>query len=66
MLDYVMKIFKSFTLKWWEGSLFKYSMISLGIIIGATWPEIFAPLWVLFFVLFVVPALYLSWVWWKQ
>ena len=61
-----MNIFKSFTLKWWEGSLFKWSMVSLGIVVGATWPEIFSPLRGLFLALFAVPALYVSWVWWKQ
>lgn len=40
--------FKSFTLKWWQGSLFKIALISLGIAIGANWPEIFA-IWTGFF-----------------
>ena len=66
VVDWVMNIFKSFTLKWWEGSLFKYSMISLGIVIGATWPEIFAPLRPLFLGIFTLTALYVTRVWWKQ
>jgi len=61
-----MNIFKSFTLKWWQGSLFKYSMLALGILIGATWPEIFNPLRPLLLAVFALPALYISWVWWKQ
>lgn len=66
VVDYTMNIFKSFMLKWWEGSLFKYSMISLGIVIGATWPEIFGPLRAVFLAIFILLALYISWVWWKQ
>ena len=61
-----MNIFKSFTMKWWEGGLFKVSMISLGIVIGATWPEIISPLRALFLALFAVLAIYISWIWWKQ
>jgi hypothetical protein len=66
MLHWPMNIFKSFTLKWWEGSLFKWSMLSLGILIGATWPEIFLPWRALLGVLFALPSLYITWVWWKQ
>jgi len=62
----LMNIFKSFTMKWWQGSLFKYSMIFLGIIIGATWPEVFSAWRSVLLVLFALPAIYLSWVWWKQ
>jgi len=61
-----MNLFKSFTLTWWQGSLFKWSMVSFGIVIGATWPEVFNPLRPLFLVIFAGPAVYLSWVWWKQ
>jgi len=61
-----MNPFKTFTLKWWQGSLFKYSMLSLGILIGATWPQIFSPLRSLLLAGFALPALYISWVWWKQ
>jgi len=61
-----MKILKTWTLQWWQTSLFKLSMIALGILVGATWPEVLAPWRCVFAVLFAVPAAYLSWVWWKQ
>jgi hypothetical protein len=61
-----MRIRKSFTLKWWETSLFKISMISLGLLVGASWPQIFLQFRSVLIVLFVVPSAYLTWVWWKQ
>jgi len=61
-----MNIFKSFTLTWWQGSLFKWSMVLFGIVIGATWPDLLSPWRPLLFLLFLLPALYVSWVWWKQ
>ncbi len=61
-----MNPFKSFTLTWWQGSLLKLSMLALGLVLGATWPQLFIMWTVLLLVLFFVPALYLSYVWWKQ
>lgn len=61
-----MKIFKSFTMKWWEGSLFKISMIAGGIAIGAYWYQIFVPFLVWFVVIAVLAGLYVSYAWWKQ
>lgn len=61
-----MNIFKAFTMKWWEGGIFKVAMISLGIVIGATWPEIFGPLRAALLVVFAVLTFYICWIWWKQ
>lgn len=61
-----MNVFKSYTLKWWQGSVFKVSVLSLGLIIGASWPEILAPWRALFAILFLVSSAYISYVWWKQ
>lgn len=66
LIDYDMNIFKSFTLKWWEAGIFKASLISLGIIIGSTWPEIFSPLRAALLVIFAVLTSYICWIWWKQ
>jgi len=59
-------IFKSFTLKWWQGSLFKLSMISLGIILGVYWQVFFLQWIILVAIVFIISALYLTLVWWKQ
>ena len=61
-----MNLFKSFTLTWWETGLFKWSLLALGIVIGATWPELFNPWRTVLLVLFLLPTIYISWIWWKQ
>ena len=61
-----MNIFKSFTLKWWQGSLLKIAMISLGIVIGATWPEIFVNWVTVLLIVSIVSASYITYIWWKQ
>jgi len=61
-----MKFFKSFTFAWWQLSLLKLSMASLGLAVGSMWPEVFAGWRDLLLILFVVPAFYVSYVWLKQ
>ncbi len=61
-----MNIFKSFTLTWWQTGLLKLCLISLGIIIGVYFQEFFLQWIVLVTILFVVPAIYITNVWWKQ
>jgi len=60
------KFFKSFTFAWWQLSLFKLSMVALGLTVGSTWPAVFVAWRDLLVVLFVVPAFYVSYVWLKQ
>jgi len=60
------KLFKSFTFAWWQLSLFKLSMVAFGLIVGSTWPEVFARWRDLLLVLFFVPAFYVSYLWFKQ
>jgi hypothetical protein len=55
-----MRIFKSFTMKWWQGTLFKWSMVALGILVGSTWPDIFHASRTVLLLIFVLPALYIS------
>jgi hypothetical protein len=61
-----MNPFKSFTLTWWQAGLLKLSMASLGLAVGASWPEVFVGWRYLLLALFVVPAFYVSYVWLKQ
>jgi hypothetical protein len=60
------KFFKSFTFAWWQLSLFKLSMVAFGLVVGSTWPEVFARWKDLLLVLFFVPAFYVSYVWLRQ
>ncbi len=57
-----MNPFKSYTLTWWQVSLLKLSMLSLGLVVGATWPEAIATWTVVLWILFAIPAAYLTFV----
>jgi hypothetical protein len=61
-----MNPFKSFTLTWWQAGLFKMSLISLGIIMGANFQIFFLKWIVLVTIVFVLGALYVASAWWKQ
>jgi hypothetical protein len=61
-----MNIFKSFTLKWWQTGLFKWSMLALGILVGATWPDVFHAWRTVLLLVFALPGIYITWIWWKQ
>jgi len=61
-----MNIFKDFTLKWWQAGIFKIALLSLGIIIGSTWPELFKGWTSLLFLIFLISGGYVGYVWWKQ
>ncbi len=61
-----MNPFKSFMLTWWQAGLLKLAMLCLGLVVGSSWPEIFAGWREMLLVLFVVPAFYVTYVWVKQ
>ena len=61
-----MQLFKSVTLTWWQVGLLKLSLLSLGVILGATWPGVFVNWREVLLVLFVVPAFYVTYVWFQQ
>ena len=61
-----MNIFKTVTLKWWQGSIFKWTMFSAGIAVGATWPQLFSGWTEVLWAMFVIGSVYLIYVWWKQ
>jgi len=46
--------------------LLKLSLLSLGVVVGSTWPGVFVGWRDLLLVLFVVPAFYVSYVWLTQ
>ena len=57
-----MNPFKSYTLTWWQVGLLKVSMLALGLVVGATYPEAFATWIVFLWILFAIPAAYLTFV----
>ena len=61
-----MNPFTDFTLAWWQVGLLKLSMVAFGLAVGATWPGAFAGWIGLLWVLFAVPAVYLTFVTFRQ
>lgn len=55
-----MRLFKSYHLTWWQLGLLKLSMLALGLAVGASWPTAFANWTSLLWVLFALPAFYLT------
>jgi len=53
-----MRIFKEWSFKWWEVSLIKICLLSLGILLGLYFYNYFADLLWLWWVLFGVTAIY--------
>ena len=61
-----MNLFKSFTLTWWQGALFKWGVFLLGIVIGAYWSAVFSAYIPVLIIIAVVFLIYVTYVWWKQ
>lgn len=61
-----MNIFKSFTLTWWQGALFKWGIFLLGIAAGAYWSAVFSAYIPVLLVIAVVFLIYVTYVWWRQ
>ncbi|HKD48868.1 MAG TPA: hypothetical protein VKB67_14365 [Rhizomicrobium sp.] len=61
-----MNIFKSFTLTWWQGALFKWGIFLLGIAVGAFWPVIFSAYIPPLIIVAAALLAYVTYVWWKQ
>ncbi|MBU3895876.1 hypothetical protein KKG36_00950 [Patescibacteria group bacterium] len=53
-----MRIFKTWTFKWWEVSLIKLCLISLGIVLGICFSVYLAGLLWLWCVVFIATAIY--------
>jgi hypothetical protein len=61
-----MNIFKTFTLKWYEISMFKLGMLALGIAIGAYWYQFFGSYLLILLVVTAVCLAYVTYIWWNQ
>lgn len=61
----IVKLFKTFKLTWRQAALYESAMISLGIVLGTTWPGL-ARLNLLFWTIFLAFSAYVVHVWWKQ
>jgi len=61
-----MKIFKSYTLTWWQMGVFKLALLAIGVAIGAYWHELFAGALTALVVFAVVAGAYIAYVTLKQ
>lgn len=61
-----MNIFKPTTLLWWQVGIVKVCLLSLGVLVGASWPDLFLPYTNLLIGLFVVSTLYLFYIWFRD
>ena len=53
-----MQIFRDWTFKWWEVSMLKLGLMSLGILLGTYFTDYLSGLEILWWVLFVGTSLY--------
>ena len=61
-----MDMLKNSTFTWWQVGLFKLSVVTFGIAIGAYWQAVFLPYLTALLVVAVVSGLYVGYVWLKQ
>ena len=61
-----MNPFKTFTLTWWQGALFKWGVFLLGIAVGAYWAGFFGAYLPVLVIIAAVFLSYVTYVWWKQ
>jgi hypothetical protein len=61
-----MNLFKTFTLKWWQGALFKWGLLAMGLAIGAYWHDFFGDYLLILIVVAAICLSYITYVWWKQ
>jgi len=66
MYNFHMDIFKSARFTFWQMSIFKISLLAIGIAIGAYWSETLLPYALALFVIGIILGLYVVWVWFRQ
>jgi hypothetical protein len=61
-----MNLFKTFSLTWWQAAAFKVGLLSVGVMIGTYWHDIFAGYLLPILVIAIISLAYVSYIWWKQ
>ena len=62
----MMRIIKDYTMRWWQVSLLKVSMMAFGLAVGATWPGAFEGRLLWLWLIFALPAAYLGYVFYPE
>ncbi len=62
----MMNMFRDYTMRWWQVSLLKISMAAFGLAVGATWPGAFEGRLLWLWLIFLLPAAYLSYVFYPK
>ena len=55
-----MKLFRNYTFTWKQATLFKISLLAIGIAVGASWPALFAPYALLLAIVGIALGVYLA------
>ena len=61
-----MNIFSNSTFTWWQVGLFKLSVLTFGVAVGAYWSEVFSKYLTALLVVAVASGLYVAYVYFKQ
>lgn len=62
----IMKIFRDYTLGWWQVALLKFALFFVGIAIGAYWAEVFNPFVLHLLIAGLAIGLYIKYVSFRQ
>ena len=61
-----MSLFRDYTFSWWQAALFKLYLLSIGLLLGAHFPEIVMQYKTLLLVIFVALLVYFLYAWLGQ
>lgn len=59
-------LFGPWTIRWWETSILKVTLIAFGVAVGSYWPGIFREYVTLLVIVFAIGAIYTIWTWYRQ
>lgn len=61
-----MNFLRDYKYTWWQIGIFKITMLTLGILIGSNWPEVFQGYWAALLAIWVVTLIYINYISFKQ
>jgi len=61
-----MNLFKTFSLTWWQAAFFKSGLLTMGVVIGSYWHDLFSGYLLILIIIAVISLAYLTYIWLKQ